>query len=801
MRLIYERGDERIAFPLDEGEAYIGRKENCEIHLPDGSLSKRHARLVRRGVELTVFDAGSRNGTLVDGELLTEGMSRRVHNGSVIQCGKLQFVVEGIPAGGSAEEFEVLEESEPGGQRASRRSDGGGGLQVARAVVSAEVRPSVLDVLPEVDAEPRAPTARLVLLEAKEPQSWDLFRETVTIGSKPENRVVIDGDGVSRYHAEVVFEEGKWVLKDLGSRNGVFVGGERADLHELQDGDELQIGTVKLRFEVVQQNPLAPVLELLARCQEDPVKAFKEDARLRMGLAVLLTAIVLVIISLGGGGGAAAVEGASLAWLDEATHKLSQRDYKGARDDLRKAMASGLVAPEHAGMQRAVGAVASMWADLNQRDPNWYIAFRWQKAHELLDQALRVRDLPGGTAAWLQESMEWVKQHEAADKQLQSAQTLAANAAGLVQQGALTEAVQAYRTAMSAYLVVDPGTPMAAQGKEKAEQLRRQVHELLAGELRRRMGAAIPDWDECKQLATVAIEFTTTSDQRAELRRIEEECDINRRDEERYRLAVDIVNNRDLPNYRTAIDLLQKVDPRSRIHPDARAYLDWIDADLKVREAKKAYDQGEDPRAFALLREAMQYEVLGPEARLSVQTRRQSWLQVVNSWRRGMALCRDGKITEAKAQLEKVIQLETNRENWYHRQARSQLQHIAEREAYSLERRLREGLEALQKGHYEMCLQWFNEVKADPNCRGSDLEKIRVAVVEVKRARRMVPEAKRLIMAGRDDSLPLYYNLMLLREWLPPNDKDRPDVERMFGQVKTRLNLLLKNARHKQRGR
>ena len=41
MRLIYKRGRERIAFPLDEGETFIGRKDYCDIYFPDGSLSKR----------------------------------------------------------------------------------------------------------------------------------------------------------------------------------------------------------------------------------------------------------------------------------------------------------------------------------------------------------------------------------------------------------------------------------------------------------------------------------------------------------------------------------------------------------------------------------------------------------------------------------------------------------------------------------------------------------------------------------------------------------------------------------------
>lgn len=800
MRLIYERGEERIAFPLDEGETYIGRKDDCEIHLPDGSLSKRHARLVRRGRELTVFDAGSRNGTLVNGDLITEGQSRRLKNGDVIQCGKLSFTVEGIPSNGagSAEEFEVLEESENavgGGRRGSRAS-----LLVARAVGSAEVRPSVLDVMPEVEDPSQAPTARFSLIEAKEPRSWDLVRETATIGSKPENRIVIEGEGVSRYHAEVVWEEGKWVLKDLGSRNGVFVAGNRVDIHELCDGDEVQIGTVRLRFELVKASPTAPLLELIRKVQDDPARAFKEEPRLRMALAAAITALVLVIMALGSGGGGQQDPGSmGLTWLEDATQKLQRREYKSASQDVKRAMNQGWVPLELGPLARSVDAVASFWGGIDPRSASWHMDFNWTKGEKLLADMQATKGIPAYVAAWGKTEQDWVARHKAAYEQLGQAQGTAASAAEMARQGQVVQAVQTWRDALRTYESIDPSTPFIGNGKELATQLRRTIHDTLTGELRRRMAASIPDWDECQQLATTAIEFTSSSEQRADLRRVEEECTINRRDEEAYTRAVDIVNARDLANYPTAIRLLNQVDKRSRIYPDAQAYLQWIEADLKVRDAKKAYDAGEDEKAFRLLREALQYEVLGPEAKLSVQQRQQNWRLVVGGFKRGMVAYRQGKSAEAKAQLDKVLQLETNRDNWWHKQARSQLRHIAEREAYGLERRLRDGLTALDKGYYEEAIQWFNEVKEDPNCRSTDLEKIREKVVDTKRKRRMISEAKNLIMLGRDEEyLPLYYKLQLLDAWLPPDDRDLPEARKMYNQVRSRLQTLLKQARSVQ---
>ena len=57
-----------IDLPL--GEAIIGRALECFIRLDDAMVSRRHARLVMAGDEVTVEDLGSRNGVLVNGEAI-----------------------------------------------------------------------------------------------------------------------------------------------------------------------------------------------------------------------------------------------------------------------------------------------------------------------------------------------------------------------------------------------------------------------------------------------------------------------------------------------------------------------------------------------------------------------------------------------------------------------------------------------------------------------------------------------------------------------------------------------------------
>ena len=53
----------------------------------------------------------------------------------------------------------------------------------------------------------------------------------------------IDDDGVSRRHASITARgDGTFVLRDLGSRNGSFVGRARVDARELSDQAEFRLG-------------------------------------------------------------------------------------------------------------------------------------------------------------------------------------------------------------------------------------------------------------------------------------------------------------------------------------------------------------------------------------------------------------------------------------------------------------------------------------------------------------------------------------------------------------------------------
>jgi hypothetical protein len=71
------------------------------------------------------------------------------------------------------------------------------------------------------------------------------------IGRSRDCDVVVDDPNASRRHAEVRPSGGSWIVRDLGSTNGIKVNGRRVDgAQSLRRGDTIELGTSRLTFEL-----------------------------------------------------------------------------------------------------------------------------------------------------------------------------------------------------------------------------------------------------------------------------------------------------------------------------------------------------------------------------------------------------------------------------------------------------------------------------------------------------------------------------------------------------------------------
>jgi pSer/pThr/pTyr-binding forkhead associated (FHA) protein len=69
------------------------------------------------------------------------------------------------------------------------------------------------------------------------------------VGREPGASFFLDDSTVSRRHARIAATRERVTIEDLGSKNGTFVQGRKVEgLTALADGDEIQIGSVRLSF-------------------------------------------------------------------------------------------------------------------------------------------------------------------------------------------------------------------------------------------------------------------------------------------------------------------------------------------------------------------------------------------------------------------------------------------------------------------------------------------------------------------------------------------------------------------------
>ena len=90
-RLVWERPDGgRVEFPLEGDALEVGRDEELAIRVDEPLVSRRHARLERRGEAWVVVDLGSTNFTRVNGERVHR--ERELVHGDELTLGRARCV-------------------------------------------------------------------------------------------------------------------------------------------------------------------------------------------------------------------------------------------------------------------------------------------------------------------------------------------------------------------------------------------------------------------------------------------------------------------------------------------------------------------------------------------------------------------------------------------------------------------------------------------------------------------------------------------------------------------------------------
>ncbi|MBI5788661.1 MAG: FHA domain-containing protein [Candidatus Schekmanbacteria bacterium] len=239
----------------------LGRAADCQAIIDEPSVSSHHARITLEEDKVYIEDTNSRNGVLVNGEMIAE--KRGIFPQDEIRLGLIKLTLENIEE--TVEQtvlVELPQESsgtvvlEPLSEEATTPD-----LQVLEDEQTA-VNNAPDDESTAVGAMSEIDSNKTLLWGQKQPEFAKLFlvipnskgseypldKAEITIGRTEDNDIIIDHPSVSRSHARIVLNETDYYLTDSGSANGTLVNGNPAQDTRLQKGDQVQIGLVKGRF-------------------------------------------------------------------------------------------------------------------------------------------------------------------------------------------------------------------------------------------------------------------------------------------------------------------------------------------------------------------------------------------------------------------------------------------------------------------------------------------------------------------------------------------------------------------------
>ena len=95
---------------------------------------------------------------------------------------------------------------------------------------------------PEIEKDKPA-VARFFYIDDRGKECWaDLHPPRFRLGRLSDNNLILSQMGVSRSHAEVLIQNGEYLLHDLGSKMGTYLNGVRVEQARLTDGDRVQLG-------------------------------------------------------------------------------------------------------------------------------------------------------------------------------------------------------------------------------------------------------------------------------------------------------------------------------------------------------------------------------------------------------------------------------------------------------------------------------------------------------------------------------------------------------------------------------
>jgi pSer/pThr/pTyr-binding forkhead associated (FHA) protein len=214
-------------YRIEGATATIGRAEENPIGLfGDAGVQPRHAVISRQGGNYSIRNLAVQEGTFVNGNRIE---TVDLHDGDLIRISNYEMSFH---------------------SRAGANAPVLGTARAPRPAPASLTIPSAGAGLPRSTPAPAIATADSeVYLAGANGDRFAVRPGLATrIGRALDNDIVVSDASVSRHHATIEASNGSYRLRDLGSQNGTYVGGERITEAPLGSGAAVRIGDAVFTF-------------------------------------------------------------------------------------------------------------------------------------------------------------------------------------------------------------------------------------------------------------------------------------------------------------------------------------------------------------------------------------------------------------------------------------------------------------------------------------------------------------------------------------------------------------------------
>jgi pSer/pThr/pTyr-binding forkhead associated (FHA) protein len=235
-------GDSAPSLSFDAPRIVIGRGDGCEVRLPDASVSSRHATLRQHGGTYLLCDEGSANGTFVGGVRLAAQSPRVITGGDLVRVGRVWLEIRFDAAPVSSTQHDTKE--------------------LALALVQRAMASLGEDVEPRVVVRQGPDAGKRLALPAN--------GTPYVLGRGHGADLELDETDASRRHVQLTRKGEVLYVRDLGSKNGTYLGDSRLDSGRdipWRGAEPLRIGKDHFFYE----NPAAEALSELERSADEPI--------------------------------------------------------------------------------------------------------------------------------------------------------------------------------------------------------------------------------------------------------------------------------------------------------------------------------------------------------------------------------------------------------------------------------------------------------------------------------------------------------------------------------------------------